>query len=155
MRRGEKEIKDKNVIEWILYEAQVCRIAFCDDNKPYIVPMNFGFKDNSIFLHSANEGRKIDILNENKNICFEVDIENEIIESEVACNWGMKYFSIIGFGKAYFIGDIEEKKKALNIIMKKYSKNDAKSTKYHENTLKKTAVIKIEIKEITAKKSGF
>lgn len=58
MRRSDKEIKDKNIIQWILKEAQVCRIALCNDNKPYIIPMNFGFKDNYIYLHSAAEGKK-------------------------------------------------------------------------------------------------
>lgn len=62
MRRSDKEIKDKSTIESILNEAQVCRIALCNDNKPYIVPMNFGFKDNYIYIHSACEGHKIDII---------------------------------------------------------------------------------------------
>ncbi len=155
MRRSDKEIKDINIIEGILREAQVCRIALCDDNKPYIVPMNFGFKDNYLYLHSAAEGRKMDILSKNRNICFEVDIQNELIKSDNACNWGMKYYSVIGFGKAIFIEDINEKREALNIIMQKYNENDAKSFEYSEITLNKTAVIKVEITEITGKKSGY
>ena len=155
MRRSDKEIKDINIIEGILIEAQVCRIALCDDNKPYIVPMNFGFKDNYLYLHSAAEGQKMDILSKNRNICFEVDIKNELIKSDNACNWGMKYYSVIGFGKAIFIEDINEKREALNIIMQKYNENDAKSFEYSEITLNKTAVIKVEITEITGKKSGY
>lgn len=155
MRRSDKEIKDKETIQWILKEAQVCRIALCDDNKPYIVPMSFGFKDNCIHLHSAAKGKKMDILNKNNNVCFEVDIENEIVKSESACNWGMKYYSVIGSGKAYFIEDTAEKKKALDIIMQKYSENDIKSFEYSEKSLNKTTIIKIELTEITGKKSGY
>lgn len=155
MRRSDKEIRDKNTIEEILREAQVCRIALCNDNKPYIVPMNFGFEDNYIYLHSATEGQKIEILSENRNICFEVDIQNELVKSEITCNWGMKYYSVIGFGKTNFIWNINEKKEILDIIMQKYSKNYPKSFKYSENTLNKTAVIKVEITEITGKKSGY
>jgi hypothetical protein len=62
MRRSDKKIKHKRIIEWILKEAQVCRIAVCNDNKPYIVPMNFAYNDNCLYLHSACEGMKIDIL---------------------------------------------------------------------------------------------
>jgi nitroimidazol reductase NimA-like FMN-containing flavoprotein (pyridoxamine 5'-phosphate oxidase superfamily) len=153
MRRSDKEIKDKNRIKWILDKASVCRIALCDYDKPYIVPMNFGFKDNCLYLHSALEGQKIDILNKNNRVCFEVDIKNEIVTSENACNWGMKYYSVIGFGKANFIEDIDEKRKILNIIMQKYS--DAKSFKYSKTALNKTAVIKVKITEITGKKSGY
>lgn len=155
MRRSDKEIKDKETIQWILKEALVCRIALCHDNKPYIVPMNFGFKDNCLYLHSAAEGRKIGILQENNNVCFEIDIKNEIIKSEIACNWGMKYYSVIGFGKANFIEDIEEKKKSLDIIMRKYSENNNKSFEYSKSALDKTIVIKIELTEITGKKSGY
>ncbi len=152
MRRRDKEIKDLAIIEGILKEAKVCRIALCDNNKPYIVPMNFGHKDKYIYLHSATEGLKIDILNKNNNICFEVDIKNEIVKSKIACNWGMKYYSVIGSGKAYFIEDIKEKKNALDIIMQKYS--DKESFEYSKSALDKTIVIKAELTEITGKKSG-
>jgi len=155
MRRTEKEIKDKDIIEWILKEAQVCRIALCDNNKPYIVPMNFVFKDNYLYLHSANEGKKIAILNRNRNICFEVDIKNELITSENVCNYGMKYYSVIGSGKAKIIEDNNKKKKILDNIIQKYTENYHKSFKYPENTLKKTAVIKVELTELTGKKSGY
>ena len=155
MRRSDKEIKDKDTIERILKEAQVCRIALCDNNKPYIVPMNFGFKDSCLYLHSATEGRKIDIINENNEVCFEVDIEDAIVKSESTCNWGMKYYSVIGFGKAKLIDDINEKKKSLDIIIQKYSENDDKSFDYSQSALDKTVVIKVEIKELSGKKSGY
>ena len=155
MRRSDKEIKDNETIQCILKEALVCRIALCDGNKPYIVPMNFGFKDNNLYLHSAAEGYKIDILKKNNNICFELDIKTEIVKSVNACNWGMKYYSLIGSGKAIFIEDIEEKKKSLDIIMQKYSANDTKLFEYSKSALDKTVVIKVEPTEITGKKSGY
>ncbi|MGZ7160061.1 MAG: pyridoxamine 5'-phosphate oxidase family protein [Methanobacterium sp.] len=154
MKRIDKEIKDKNIIEWILKEAQVCRIALCDDDKPYIIPMNFAFKDDNLYLHSASEGRKIDILNVNNNICFEVDIKSEVVKSEIPCKWGMKYYSVIGSGKAQFIENIGQKKRALNIIMQKYCENNLESFEYSKSALAKTTVIKVELKEITGKKSG-
>lgn len=155
MRRSDKEIKDKNTIEWILKEATVCRIALCENNKPYIVPMNFGFKDNCLYLHSALVGKKINILNENNSVCFEVDIETELTTSENACNWGMKYYSVIGFGKAHFVEDINEKKKFLDIIMQKYSNKQDKSFEYSKSALDKTALIKVEIENLTGKKSAY
>ncbi|MGF7117072.1 pyridoxamine 5'-phosphate oxidase family protein [Methanobacterium oryzae] len=155
MRRSDKEIKDKETIKLILKEAQVCRIALCDDNKPYIVPMSFGFADNNLYLHSATEGLKIDIIHKNNNICFEVDIKNELVKSESACNWGMKYYSIVGFGKAQFIENYDEKKNALDIIMQKYTENDNESFEYSKTALNKTTVIKVEVTKLTGKKSGY
>lgn len=83
-----------------------------------------------------------------------MDIKSELIKSEIVCDWGMKYYSVIGFGNAKFIGDLQEKKEALKIIMQKYSRNN-KSFEYSERTLNKTSLIKVKITEITGKKSGY
>jgi nitroimidazol reductase NimA-like FMN-containing flavoprotein (pyridoxamine 5'-phosphate oxidase superfamily) len=82
-------------------------------------------------------------------------MKTELVKSETACNWGMKYYSIIGFGEANIIEDINEKKKALDIIMQKYSENNAKSFEYSQSELDKIFVIKIKITEMTGKKSGY
>ena len=155
MRRSDKEIKDKNCIEWILKNAKVCRIALCDNETPYIVPMNFGFKENNLYLHSACEGLKIDMIRKNNRICFETDIKTEIVTADNACSWGMKYYSAIGFGKAHFIEDNSGKEDALNIIMQKYSSKSDKSFEYSKSALDKTTLIKVEIESLTGKKSGY
>ena len=153
MRKKEKEITDIEIIKSIMNEAKVCRIALSESNMPYIIPMNFGFIDNYLYIHSAKEGKKIDILQKNNNVCFEVDIKNELVTADNPCNWSMKYYSVIGFGKALFIEDIEEKRKVLNIIMEKYSgKSDFQ---FPDIALNNLAVIKIEISEITGKKSRY
>ena len=149
--RSDKEIKDLKVIESILGAANICRIAMCDGNKPYIVPMNFGYKDNTIFLHSAKEGKKVEILRKNNNVCFEVDMETELKTAELACRFGMKYRSAVCFGKAHFIEGMEEKKKALDIIMTKYSSK--KKHDYAKEELVKVALIKIDIESMTGKES--
>ena len=67
VRRKDKEIKDKEVIESIIKRATVCRIALSENNVPYIVPLSFGYKDNCLYFHSAPEGRKIDIIKQRVN----------------------------------------------------------------------------------------
>ena len=153
MRRSDKKIKDPETIQKIFKEAEVCRIALTDDDKPYIVPMNFGYQDNTLYLHSASEGYKIDILKKNNNLCFQMDIKTEMIRSETPCNWGMKYFSLVGHGKAHLIKDILEKREALDIIMAKYSPDESFS--YSDKAIKEVLVIKVNIEDVTGKKSGF
>ncbi len=153
MRRSDKEIKDSQTIQKVIEEAQICRIGLVDGNEPYVVPMNFGYKENTLYLHSATEGRKIDILKENNRICFQMDIKIEILASDNPCNWGMKYLSVIGHGKAQLIENATEKIDALNIIMGKYSPK--RFFEYSEESISKVSVIKVEIKEITGKKSGY
>lgn len=152
MRRKDKEITDRREIEEILAEARICRIALVEKNKPYIVPVNFGFKNNTLFFHSAPKGKKIEILKVNNNACFEVDIDTKLIkDSESLCSGTMKYKSVIGWGKAEFIKDPLEKKKALDVILKHYLNGNAFD--YDDRLFKRTTVIKIKISEMTGKKS--
>lgn len=153
MRRNEKEIKDEALLENILNQAQVCRIAVCDNNIPYIVPMNFGYKNRVLFFHSAKEGRKIELLKKNRLAAFETETGVELLSSGKACSWGMKFFSVIGYGEVIFIDDPEEEIEALNIIVGKYE--SGQKFEFQESSLKKVLVFKIKIIEITGKKSGY
>lgn len=152
MRRQDKEITDYGLIETILKDERVCRIGLCDWEKAYVVPMIFGYQDGYLYLHSATEGKKIDLLRMNNQICFEIESGVEVIPGEIPCNWGIKYNSVIGFGKAYFLEEPDEKKKGLDIIMRKFTKENQN---YPEEMLNKTEVIKVVIEEMTGKKSGI
>jgi nitroimidazol reductase NimA-like FMN-containing flavoprotein (pyridoxamine 5'-phosphate oxidase superfamily) len=152
MRRKDKEISDESGIKAIIKQSNVCRLGMVNGSKPYIVPLCFGYQDNTLYFHGALEGRKIDLLRKNPNVCFEFDLGAETIESENACDWSAKYQSVIGFGKAVFIESVDEKRKALGIIMGQYSD---RTFEFPENKLKATAVIKVEIDSITGKSSGF
>lgn len=151
MRRSEKEITDQSAIEAIIHASLVCRLALSDGDQPYIVPLSFGYQAKTLYFHSALEGKKIDIIKRNNRVCFEFDVNTEIKEAEKACKWGMKYQSVIGFGKAVLVENIAEKKKALNIIMNHYS--DQKF-QLPDEAIKKIAIIKIEIDKMTGKHSS-
>ncbi|MBM4237316.1 MAG: pyridoxamine 5'-phosphate oxidase family protein [Euryarchaeota archaeon] len=153
MRRAEKEIKDREVIDSILRRAVVCRIAMCDGDEPYIVPMSFGYRNGCIYLHSAREGKKVDILRRNNKVSFEVDIDVKLGKGGKACKWGMNYLSIVGFGRASFIENRDEKKEGLDAIMEHYS--GVKDHEYAPDVFDRTAVIKIEIEAMTGKNSGY
>jgi len=152
MRRKEKELTDQYEIDQIFIEAHVCRLGMLDGVKPYIVPLNFGYKDNTIYFHSALVGRKIDILTKNPEVCFEIDIPGKAISSEKACNWSMAFISIIGEGRVIFIKNESEKIEALNIIMSHYSDKD--EWNFNKKMVGKTLVFKVKIENISAKRSG-
>lgn len=151
MRRKDREITSIELIHEIIAKAKVCRLALSLDNCPYIVPLNFGVKENCLFFHSAKRGKKIDILKKNDNVCFEIDIEQGIVEAEKPCEFGTKYFSVIGSGKAILVNDASQKKEALDIIMKHYTNKE--NHEYDEAFLKRIVIIKIEIEQMTGKKS--
>ena len=153
MRRKDKEITEKSVIEKIINDAEFCRIALSNGNEPYIIPMNFGYKDNCVYMHSAKEGKRLDIMKVNNNVCFQVESQVELLRGENPCGWSTRYYCVIGFGKATIIDDIDEKRRALDIIMEKYTERP--SHEYSENALNKVLAIKVELNSITCKKSGY
>ncbi|MBW1693345.1 MAG: pyridoxamine 5'-phosphate oxidase family protein [Deltaproteobacteria bacterium] len=152
MRRKDKEVTDKKAIEGIILKSTVCKLAMCDRHQPYIVPLCFGFKDNILYFHSAPKGKKIDILKNNPNVCFEFDIFTQVIKSAKACKWGMKYRSVIGYGKASFVTDENLKRQAFDIIMKQYADG---SFLYEEASLTSTVIIKVDIESMTGKKGDI
>jgi hypothetical protein len=149
MRRSDREITDIIEIESILNEAHVCRIGLSDGVEPYIVPLCFGYIDGTIYLHSAMSGKKIAILKKNPQCCFEVDLFQTIIRTEKPCAWGMRYKSVIGFGRAYFVSDNNEKKYGLNCIMRHYG---SEMHEFSEDDIRNVCIIRIKIDSITGKK---
>ena len=152
MRRKDKAIVELAEIEEIVRKSLVCRLGLAEENRPYVVPLIFGFKDRTLYFHSAPEGKKIEILRKNSKVCFEFDLDHEVLVDEKACKWGIKYRSVIGFGKASFVEDLEEKRKGLDVIMQHYS---GRSFQYPEPAVENTVVIKVEIESMTGKKSGY
>ena len=152
MRRKDKAIVELAEIEEILRKALVCRLGLTDGNRPYIVPLSFGFINNNLYFHSAPEGKKIEMLRKNSKVCFEFDLDHQLVADEEACKWGMKYRSVIGFGKASIVEDIREKREGLNAILEHYS---GRTFDYPEAAVNGTLVIKVEIESMTGKKSGY
>lgn len=153
MRREDREVKDNNDMELIISHSDVCRIAFSDNNIPYIVTMNFGYigGDNPcLYFHCAPEGRKIDLIGKNNFVCFEMDTDHKLYKGENGCDWGMKYSSIVGYGRISIISGNHEKKKGLDSIMAHYS--DRSDFTYNEKIMTRTTVLRLDIEEMKGKK---
>ncbi|MCW4011560.1 MAG: pyridoxamine 5'-phosphate oxidase family protein [Candidatus Bathyarchaeota archaeon] len=153
MRRKDKEITEKVIIEEIFRQNQVGRLGMAVDNKPYIVPMNFAYFNGSIYLHSHKDGTKMSYIKQNPNVCFEVD-DGEIVTGENPCDFSWMYKSAMAYGKARIIESDEERQKALGIISDKYSFGKSKlitpelMAKFGHLTL-----IEIKVDKMTGKQS--
>ena len=152
---SQKLIQDQQQIEAILKEAKFIRLALSDPetNDPYIVPLSFGYKDNTIYLHSSPKGRKIDIIRKNNKVCFEADIETEVIATDDPCNYNVRYRSAIGQGKAQIVEDFDEKVKGLTVLTEHYGGEGP--IDFGEKKVKNLCVIKIEVEKMTGKEYGF
>lgn len=144
MRRHEKAISDLGYIETVLKDAPVGVLSLCDGGEPYSIPVNFYYEHGKIFIHCAKEGRKVDILRENPQVCFLVVHPVEVEETE--CGGAMNYESILCLGAATFseTSTYED----LSKIGAKYYECSTVT----EEDCQKTAMIRIEIERVSAKK---
>ena len=143
---------DREEIESIIKKADVCRLGLSDNNTPYIVPLNFGYRDRCLYFHTPKVGKKMDMIKTNNRVCFELDIDHEVVRAENPCDWNMKYRSVIGYGRAFLLEDIDEKRRALDIIVEHYS---GRLNEYDEKLVNRLAIIKIQVESMTGKKSGY
>lgn len=152
MRRKDKEIKDPAALEEILRKALICRIALCDGDEPYLVPVNFGYEPGRVYVHSALEGRKIDLLRKSGRVCFEVESDVEVLPGASPCDWSMRYRTVIGRGRARILIEPEAKRRGLEAILSRHMEG---TIDLPERALERVAIIEIEIESMTGKSSGF
>ena len=153
MRRKDKEIASYTEVEELLSNTLVGRLGTCFNDIPYITPVNYIYDNNKIYFHSAYEGRKIENIRHNQQVCFEIDKVLSIIPGmRMPCGSTTEYKSVIVFGDIRVVVDIDEKTDALNKLIEKYVP-EAPRLPHSSDAADRTNVLVIDIKEITAKQS--
>lgn len=151
MRRKDKEITNRDDISQVIKKCQVCRIGLAMENKPYIVPVSFGYDGNFIFFHSSRKGKKIDYIAANSAVCFEFEHGAKLVPHEQkACDWSFSFQSVIGYGRVEELVSPEDKTEGLNQIMKQYS---SQAWTFGDDALNTLRVWRIDIESMTGKQS--
>lgn len=120
-----------------------------DDDYPYAVPVNFAYSDNKIFFHGATEGYKVDAVRKNDKVSFCTVAKADIIADKYNC----LYLSAIAFGKIRIIEDSQEKQKAMELIIDKYSKEfKSGGLDYIKTAWDDVMTFEIQIEHVTGKK---
>ena len=152
MTKRERQITDEAQIMDILDKGKVLHLGLAVDNEPYVVPMNYGYTHEDgklvIYLHSAVRGKKLDMIRANPKVFFEIDCDLVPFESELPCQYGLAYSSVMGKGIARIVDDVEEKKKAMSILMKTQT---GKDFTFEDRLVSIVAVIRIDVESYTAK----
>jgi nitroimidazol reductase NimA-like FMN-containing flavoprotein (pyridoxamine 5'-phosphate oxidase superfamily) len=156
MRRHDREITDRDALKAILNDSDVCHLALVDEGHPYVVALNYGFSWLGdlpvLYFHCAAKGRKLDIIASNPEACVSVDTGHELIRGEAGCEWGMKYRSIVGEGIVSPVSDVDERIRALDLIMSHYSEKSGFT--YNEKVLSVTVILKMELTAISGKQKA-
>lgn len=153
MRRSDREITDPEQIRSFIAQEKILRVGFCDDGEIYIVPVNYGYSVSegryTFYFHGAKAGRKYELSRTSPKVGFEIDGRYKLLEADTACGHSAEFQSVIGTGILSLTEDNDEKKAALDLIMKQATgKSD---WEYKEGMLDKTAVFRLEASTLTCK----
>jgi len=154
------EIKNKTLMNNLLDSVEYGTLALCANNIPYAVPVNFVRIEDGIYFHGALSNRKMKMLRTNPKISFSVVENYALIDSDFSSTEGLacpatQFFKSISIeGVANVVSDREEKAKVFEALMKKLHPNGGYkpfSDKAYDSAIKATAVVKIEVNNITCK----
>ena len=153
MRKAEREVKEPAKINEVLRKCGACRVGFNDNGKVYIVPLNFGFKEEdgkyTLYFHGNKVGRKMDLAAREEFAGFEMDSDYQVISADMACNHTSYFSSVIGTGRVTVLESYEEKREAFKQIMIQSTGSD--DFPYMDKAIENTGMFKIEVDEISCK----
>lgn len=152
MRRKDREVTDFDQMLQIMERCDCCRLGFHDGESTYIVPLNFGIVQEDgrlvLYFHSANEGKKLDLLRAQPRVGFELDTAHQLVPGETPGSCTFRYQSIIGHGEAALVSSAEEKIRGLDSIMVHYGQQPGA---YPPALLERVAVIRLVVTDWSCK----
>ena len=153
MRRKDREIGEFSKMIEILKACDCCRLGLVDGDEAYIVPMNFGYdiidEQLVLYFHCAKEGRKMDLLPEQRVVAFEMDTKHKLIAGEIGCDFSFMYQCIMGTGVLYAVTDEDEKIRGLQRIMNHYA--ETKNWEFKSEYVDKVQVLKLNVEAWSCK----
>jgi nitroimidazol reductase NimA-like FMN-containing flavoprotein (pyridoxamine 5'-phosphate oxidase superfamily) len=153
MRKANKEIRDREVIEALLAACPVGRIATSGpDGWPMVKPVNFVYRNGRIHFHTAKEGEKIDHIRRDNRVCFEADQPIAYVRGSRGnpCTAEYLYRSVIVKGRATIVEDEGERLEALSALMAKYQPEGGYGA-FLPGKLAVTGIVRIDIETMTGK----
>ncbi len=154
MNRRDLEITKQEDFRYVLEHCHSINVGMHDGEDIYILPMNYGYvleedKKLTFYIHSGKRGKKLELLRANGRISFEMDCDHQLIEGEKPCQYGYAYVSMMGKGNAVIVEDVQEKQKALSILM---SCLTGKEFEFTEKLTTIVEIIRIDVEEYTGKR---
>lgn len=144
-------VRDPRVIAAWFRAQQVCRVGFCHAGRPYVIPMYYGYRAETIFLHTGGTGQKLAYLAVNPRVCIEVDNGGHVVPADRACAFTGQYWSIVAHGHARILQDAVKRRAGLDIIMEHLTGRG--KWDYAPGALAKVVVVEVRLEEVTARQS--
>jgi len=153
MRRQELEIKSKKTMREILAGQECMTIAMCKGKEPYLVTVTYAYdsRSQSFYFHCAPVGKKIDYLKANPIVWGQVVEDLGYVTGECEHN----YRTVMFRGKAEFVTDVREKRRALGLMIDKLEKRPSEARKRltTQSSLEKASIVRLRAVELSGKES--
>lgn len=154
MRRKDREVTSARELDEILERGSCLHLGLMDGDKPYVVPLNYGFEHRDgqrcFYFHGAGAGKKLELIRKNPRAAFCVTLTHGVIPGETAGNYSFAYESIMGFGTIAVLEDLREKRRGLACLFSQYAPEE--NFEVAERVLEKTMVLRLDIEEISGKR---
>jgi nitroimidazol reductase NimA-like FMN-containing flavoprotein (pyridoxamine 5'-phosphate oxidase superfamily) len=149
---GEKAKYDKASVHAVLDAGLVAHVGLVQDGEPVVVPMLYGRDGDTLYLHGARKARVVRLLESTRKACVNVTLLDGLVFARSAFASSMNYRSVTVFGTARLVDRLDDKKRALHVISEHAMPGRRAELRLsHENELKMTGVIAIDIESASAK----
>jgi nitroimidazol reductase NimA-like FMN-containing flavoprotein (pyridoxamine 5'-phosphate oxidase superfamily) len=143
---------DIDTICKILDDTFICQVGFKINGQVYIIPTNFGRKDNRIYIHGSNKSRMLKSFESGEDICISISIIDGIVLARSAFHHSVNYRSVVIFARPEEITNEEEKNEALKIILEHIMPGRWEDVrKPNKKELEATSVFSFKIDESSGK----
>ena len=153
IRRKEKEIESEDEMKNILQSTKYVTISMCKENEPYLVTLSHGYDDENhcIYFHCAQEGKKVDILQENKTVWGQALMDHGYADGKCDHLYTTTQFR----GEVTFVEDFDEKKHALTVMVKQLESNPplVMEEQFKEDSIEKVNIGRIDINYMSGKRA--
>ena len=159
MRRANRAVTDARTMHDIIERCRTVRLGLRDAQGPFVVPMSFGYDwaldpkgdpQLTLWLHCADEGRKLDALATDPLAAFEMDIEGGVIEGDFSCAYSFAYESVMGAGLVRRVVEPEEKLHGLMRLMEHLA--PGQPVRFSETAIERVTVLALDATELSAKR---
>ena len=153
VKRGAKRATyDKQVIHSILDASNICFMAFMFEGKPFVQPINYGRKNETLYMHGSLQNRMTAAVLAADEVCLNVTLLDAMLLTHSAYHHSVNFRSAVIFGKARELKNDEEKLEGIEALVNHFVPDRWQHCrKPNDKELKATRVIAIDIISASAK----
>ena len=116
-REAERGSHDFDLACAILDAGKVCHVGFTLEGQPYVIPMAYGRLEDQLLIHGSVASRVMKTLAAGAPCCVTVTHFDGLVYARSTFSSSMNYRSVMVFGTAREITDLDEKRPAIQALV--------------------------------------